>query len=439
MSKTIQLFLIIVLLFSINTYLQNAEIDSLEILLENHSETDTTKVNLLNDIAFKIRFYDLEKTIQYAKNADSISEILNYKKGNAVSLKIQGVYYFSQSDFDKAMTCYEKSIQICEEINDLLTMASCYNNIGNIYRIQGNYPRSLENYQKALSLFEETGKEYYAAVSYLNIAILQGALGNKEEQLEGYLKAADYFDKVQDNRTLISVYTNIVSLYIKTNKDSLALSYLEKLIPICKSMEDNEKLVLSLINYGVVQERFQNYDLAKQKYIEAITLSETIDFKRGRFAAHYSLANYYYNHANYNLALSNALDAYEEVDEIVSLDEKKSTVELISKIYEGLNNYKEAYKFHVIFKTYTDSLYNESNTEEITNLKNQYEFEKEKDSIVTEQIKKDAIKEAELNRQKFARNSFIVGFALMLIFALIIFRNLAKIRKVNKQLAVQKE
>lgn len=436
--KNILLYLSLLILY-LPVFSQNAEIDSLENLLANHQKTDTIKIDLLNDIAFKMRFYDLDRTLQYARLADSLSDITSYKKGKAKSLKIQGVYFKSTEDYPKALNCYQESIKISREINDRLTMAACYNNIGNIYKSQGNYPHALEKYQQTLSLFEELGKKHYVAIIQLNVAVLYGYMGKRNEELAYYFKVADYFNEIQDYRTLITVYQNIVSAYINTANDSLALHYTKKLIPLCKSMGDTEKLTLALINYGVIEDRFGNNDSAEQKYHEAISVSEKANFERGSFSAYYALASYYYKRGVYNLALQNAHKSYERVDKTSRLREKSETAELLSLIYEETNNFKEAYKYHVVFKSISDSIYNESNIKEITTLENRYQFDKEKEALAAEQAKKDALQEAEFLRQKTVRNSFIIGFILMIVFVLIIFRNLTHIRKANRKLIHQNE
>ncbi len=436
--KNILLYLSLMILY-LPIFSQNAEIDSLENLLANHKETDTIKIDLLNDIAFRMRFYDLDLTLHYATLADSLSDITAYKKGKAKSLKIQGIYFKLTEDFPKALHCYQQAIKISREINDQHTMAACYNNIGNIYNSQGNYPLAMENYQKTLSLFDKIGNKYSVAVCQLNIAGLFGFMGKKDEELPYYLKVADYFNEIQDYRKLLLVYQNIVNVYRLTDNDSLALRYIKKLIPLCKTMEDNEKLSLAFIHYGLIEEKFGNYDSAEQKFFEAISISEKNNFKRGMLTAYHSIAHYYYYQGVYNLALKYALKANNEVNETDRLVEKSQAAELLSFIYEKTNNYKKAYKYHVIFKNISDSIYNESNIKEITTIENQYKFEKEKEVLTTEQAKKDALQEAKIEHQKTVRNYFIIGFILMIGFALIIIRNLAHIQKANRKLILQKK
>lgn len=59
------LFIIIFVLFKSNA--QNSVADSLENLISLHENNDTTRVNLLNNVANRFRSIDLEKTLEYAK------------------------------------------------------------------------------------------------------------------------------------------------------------------------------------------------------------------------------------------------------------------------------------------------------------------------------------------------------------------------------------
>ena len=54
------------------------------------------------------------------------------------------------------------------------------------------------------------------------------------------------------------------------------------------------------------------------------------------------------------------------------------------------------------------------------------------------QEKRDALANEELQRQKVVRNSFITGFALVLVLALVIFRSFKQKQKANIEITKQK-
>lgn len=432
-------FILVLFLIDSIAVAQTHEIDSLENLLPNYSDSDTLKIDLLNDIAFKARFYDLDLILQYARLADSLASIVDYKKGKAKSLKLKALYYKGISDYPHAMKYYQSALEISKSIGDKGTTASCYNNIGSLYTVQGNYPMALEFYQQSLSLCEQLGNQYYIAVINANIGELYLKQGDYNKALSLTLKAITYFENSKPTINLIIAYKNIVTIYIELDNYSLALSYSDKSISLCKSYGANIDLTQSFISRGIIEESVKNYSLAKQNYLEAISTTEKINDIYGSWAANYSLAHLYEATDKYDLALRYALVANEKTKKLNRLKETSQTAQMLAKIYKIKKQYKKAYEYHVKFKATADSMFNESNVKKITNLENQYKFDKEKEVIAAEQAKKDVLQAEELKRQKVVRNSFIAGFVLMIAFAFIIFRNLAQKRKANLVLAEQKE
>ncbi len=103
MKKT-ELILSILIITSVfqNLNAQNAEIDSLINLLEQHKGEDTTRVNLLNDIAYSFTYVDFEKNLSYAKEGLELAEKLSFEEGQATSLCHIGWYYYSKADYPTA-------------------------------------------------------------------------------------------------------------------------------------------------------------------------------------------------------------------------------------------------------------------------------------------------------------------------------------------------
>ena len=59
-----------------------------------------------------------------------------------------GLIYWQKSDYDEAMICYEKTLKICEEIDDMLGIAITTNNMGAISDLKGDYDTAMIWYQK---------------------------------------------------------------------------------------------------------------------------------------------------------------------------------------------------------------------------------------------------------------------------------------------------
>ena len=116
----------------------------------------------------------------------------------------------------------------------------------------------------------------------------------------------------------------------------------------------------------------------------------------------------------------------------------KDASDLLSQAYAGSGDYHKAYKYHIEFKNYSDSLLNEENTKKLTSLELTYKYEKEKELAQAEQQKKDAIQTEKIKRQKIIRNSLIAGLTLVLGLLFYVFYNLNEKKKTNRILVAQK-
>lgn len=482
MNKIIISLSLIILYLPI--FSQNSKIDSLENILANHHETDIVKVNLLTGLAFDYNNIDAEKSLQYAMLADSLSDIIHYKKGKANSYNVIGVYYYYKSDFKRALEYYEKGLKIGEEIGNKSIINNFINNIGVIYMFQSQYDKALEYYDRKLEMDIKNQDTTEMCVAYNNFGIVYFYKGNYPRAMEYYQKTLELSEKINDKNLMSGAYGNIGHIYTKLNEyaksleltkksyqleielgnkfsisrmalsmgteyskmDSLtkALEYYEKSLKTSKEIDYKINTSICYSNIGGIYSKQNDYPKALKYLKKGLALAEEIDSKNYIAAINIDLSKLYYKQKKYSLAIKHGEKGYEIAEEIDGKVKIKNASDILAKVYAEMGDYKKAYKYHLEYKNNSDSIYNESNIKEITNIENKYEFEKER--IAIEQVKKDVIQQAETKYQKTIKNSFIIGFVLMIVFAIIIFINLTKIRKTNlllsiknKEIASQKE
>jgi len=100
----------------------------------------------------------------------------------------------------------------------------------------------------------------------------------------------------------------------------------------------------------------------------------------------------------------------------------KNSYEQLAAADSALGNFKGAYENHKLFVLYGDSLNNEEVTKKTLQTKMQYEFDKK-------EAETKVLTDAELKKQKLVRNGFVGGFAIVLLFAGVFFRQRNKIKK----------
>ncbi len=418
---------------------QNGKIDSLQNLLDHHSQVDTVRVNLLNEIASSSRHSEPEKSLNYAEEALKLANKINYKKGIADAFNFIGLVYTDQDNYASALEYYHKSLKLAEEIGYKKQVAWSLNNIGLVYWKKGNYPLALDYYQKSLKIFEEIGHKKGIAICLNNIGLIYNYQGNYPQALDYYQKSLKISEEMGNKIGIARTFNNIGLIYNRQGNYPLALEYYQKALKIFEEIGHKYGIANSSSNIGIIYNRQGNYPLALEYYQKSLKIFKEIGINLGVSRIHKCLGEVYLKKLKYEKALDYTLKSLKIGEELESLDDLIEVHQQLSEIYVATNNYKKAYENYVLYKQFEDSVYNEENIKKITGLEYQYEFDKEKQATKLEQEKKDALLAEKAKQQSIIRNSFIAGFILMALVVVLVWRNLRIRRKANKLLDKQNE
>jgi PAS domain S-box-containing protein len=394
--------LIVLILFNLQVFMvvgQTHKIDSLENLLLTHTQEDTFRVNLLNETAWLIYSKDNEKCLKYAEEAEKLANALDYNVGKATSSNVLGIHYYVKGNYPQALEYFHKAINMNEKIGNKIGTASCLNNIGAIHLMLDNNEEALESFQKSLKIKQEIGDKRGIPSSYNNIGTIYLDLKNYTKAQESFQKSLELKKELGDNNGIAVCYNNLGLLFQEQGRFQEALEYLQKSLKITIELKDNYDVCLDYLSIGNVYFDMKNNDKALDYTLKSLAIAIEHEF----------------------------------------LDLQKDIRLQLAKIYESTNNFEKAYENHVIYKELNDSLFNEENIKKITGLEYQYKYEKEKQAIELEQLKKDVINAEERKRQKIVHNSFIAGFILMLLLVVVVLRSFLQKRKSNQILASQKQ
>jgi signal transduction histidine kinase len=138
----------------------------------------------------------------------------------------------------------------------------------------------------------------------------------------------------------------------------------------------------------------------------------------------------------------NAISAYKKALPIVqeqgSMQDLKTAYDGLSVAYQKAGDYKSACDFQSLLT----ELYNTENKKKLNfnTATFEYSMEVQKQAIQLDLLKKEkALQELDLEKANFAKNTAIVGIAALLIFAIILLRNIRHRKQLNTLLYKQKE
>jgi tetratricopeptide (TPR) repeat protein len=144
----------------------------------------------------------------------------------------------NQGEYQEAITCYEKAIDIYQNTVPLnqLSLAMSYNNIGNVYYSMGDYPKALSSHEKALAIRQQSLPPNHPdlAQSYNNIGLVYNNTGDYPKALSSDEKALAIRQQSlpPNHPDLAQSYYNIGDLYENMGNYSKAHSYYERAVDI---------------------------------------------------------------------------------------------------------------------------------------------------------------------------------------------------------------
>lgn len=510
------LLVILFTLFHCSATSQSLTADSLENILLSHKTNDTTRVNMLNQLAYATYQSDQNKTRNYAIQSYELAKELGYTKGQAESLWLQGITYIQQNPgksltfFENALelvekighkqgigkytnaigtvygvtgpdslaiSFYQKAIDIATETNDLhelgkylsnlsqlynrrgkvelaikgynaalnalnaagdkLNMATIYNSLGNIYTTQGNYPLALESFQRGLEIRETRQELNAVARSLVSIGSIYFAQKDYTKAQEYNQKALEIADSLNDKHTIAGSLLNIGLIYLNTDNQE-ALEYFQKALEVSKDLRIAPLQIGILLNIGQFYNMQADDTKALANFKLALELSETSGDKKSTSKAKYQLARIYFNKKQVAQAINYAQSSLDIASSIKLIEIEKDLHKLLAEIHAATNNYKTAYTHSLLYNKLSDSIFNESNVRQITELEYTYKFEKEKQEIKLEQEKKDAIQATKRKQQRAIIVTLAACFILVSLLSLYIYRLYRFKHKTNILLTQQK-
>lgn len=420
---------------------------------------------------------------QYDKSFDVLERALEYlesapdERRRGAVIYALGIARLESGDFETAESHFLETHAIKKKRNDPEEIIKSFNSLSNLYRSVGNYEKTFEMLNQALELVDEVNSNELKLLPYLGLGVLYSAQGDHSKALEYQLKAEKLSETITDPDSRGKVLFSIGGSYTRLNEYEKALDYYQRSYGIIKGIGQNNLTGITLRELAMVNSKLGNYSKVPALLREALTFYQNGNKDCSSIHVYSSLGKHYLgtnqlDSANYfaEKAMQRAESCPDPYQKIVALKAKASwhvhqndnreAIELYSKAYEkaekrnllnlmsGLaeklsalhekeKEYLEALKFHRIFQTTKDSIFNKDNTQKITRLESQYQYEKEKEVMLAEQEKQELVLQQEIERQRIIQVSAVGGALLLLILAVNFYRSY-KAKKKDHQLLTER-
>lgn len=396
---------------------------------------DTTRVNSLLQESKENFTTDPDKAISLSNEAKVLAERIDFQKGKALALKNIGIVYYFQGKHLEALDYYTQSLEVFKKIGDNSGIANLYSNIGVVYYDRGDDAKALENYLQSLKFSELAGDKFRILIALNNVGgVYNIKPATYDKALEYYLKALSISEELGKMEESGTICVNIGTIYFEKDNDEQALFYFNKSL---KAYGDSEGSLNAYNGLGKIYRKEENYELALQNHGKALALAEKLNNKISIVQSLMGLANVYVKKGDYPTALQYFRKAELPALEIHANHEIKDLYQEMAFAYSKTKDYSNAFKYQTLFSSIKDTLYNIDTDKKLGTL--QFDFDLQKKQGEINLLTKDmALTDIKLKRQQFTKKVLIIGLILVLLIALLIFRNYRIKVKTHKILDRQK-
>ncbi|NEU09758.1 tetratricopeptide repeat protein [Flavihumibacter sp. R14] len=390
--KKVYFFLYAFFLMSISTvFAQEQKIaDSLALIYQQKSLTDSAKLDLLGNLSFN-ELRDSKKGLMYAE------ELIRLAKQNGDSKYLRTGYFLkgnkkrSLGRLDEALEAYFKSAEIARESRHLNAEGESYGAIADIYSIGNNHSNAITYYDKAINILRKTN----------------------------------------DSISLASYLLNAGDELRKTGKYRSSLKYTQEAKLIFDTVNYRSGQAYSLGNMGMVYANMGRHDRAEQYMNEGIRILEQMQDYHPICDYLISMADVYLNKGDYPAALSYASRSLHLAEQYGLNDQIGSASFKLSELYEKTGNREEALNYYKKHIAYRDSVNNLNSVKKMADLRTDYEVSQKQAEVNM------------LNRQKRNERYLTVSLGIILGLSIIILsiliRNNQNKQKAYKILNLQKQ
>ena len=258
---------------------QTTEIDSLKNLTEN-AVSDTVKIDAASQLARKFRSIDIEKTLEYAEMALSMSKKIEDLERQSNILNYIGIVYYGLGNYELTLDYFYQVLSIHEQTQDSVQLAIIYNNVGLILTDLGRIEETIEYYKKSLEIKLRKDDVIGVANTYSNMGLAYDEIGKIDTAMYYYRLAYGIDKREKYIEGLYADMSNIGDNYMKRENYDSAKKYYEGSMSLMNQIEESYYKAELLEKFGNLNVAQKEYERAKEKYTLALEMAEGIGAKQ---------------------------------------------------------------------------------------------------------------------------------------------------------------
>jgi len=220
----------------------------------------------------------LVEAMMNAKDARRLSQRLHDNDALAEALRNMGNIHHLRHEFNAAEKCFQKSSRLAEKLKDYKGMASVKYSLGAIFERKGNYPKAMALYKRSKEYAEKCDCEIEKGRGHLGIGRILARKGRYEEAIENMEKAVEIFERLKSIEDLPRAYTNLGATEFYINIDN-AIKWHEKCLKISEKEGNVRMLGYGFSNAAGCYIKKMEFEKARKYLDRALPIFRSLEEK----------------------------------------------------------------------------------------------------------------------------------------------------------------
>lgn len=424
------------------SYAQRKVTDSLKREITNlkskikFTEKDTTYLNLINELASELLYYNSDSVFILSNKALKISSSIKYTKGNSVALTNLSQYYLNKGEYKQSIIHLKKALVFTEQINNPNITVIIYNLLGLSYAELDDYANALSSYLQGIKLAKKMNDYKWLAFYNGNIAGLYTYQEDYEQALYFYNKITQIKNKIKSTKIEANIFSaevmsNIANIYANTGEYEKAFINVNKSIETFKENNIYDWLAYAYRVKGYIYLKQKKYKWAINWFEESLFIHKKIDDDIEKIKLQNNFAQAYLGLDKNNLSVKHAANAYEAAKKINDIKQLQKAAKTLYEISKKENNINEALRYNEVYQEITDLRAQKIKSRSLTMFKAKTEYEEQEQKLILENKKKLKAKQNNIY-------TFLIITLISVFVIIIILKSKKTQKKLNIKLKKQK-
>jgi tetratricopeptide (TPR) repeat protein len=276
-----------------------------------------------------------------------IKEELGDRSGIASTLGQLGNVHYVQSRYDEAVTMYRESLKISEELGNRSGIAITLHQLGMIHQQQGRYDEAVTMYRESLKISEELWGRSGIAGTLHQLGMIHHDQGRYDEAVTMYRESLEISEELGDRRGIAITLHQLGSIHHDQGRYDEAVTMYQESLKIKEELGDRRGIAYTIGQMGRIHQEQGRYDEAIELFQQVKHLSEELGDKGSIAIALHNIGTIHQNQGRYDEAVAKYQESLKISEELGDKSVIAGTLGQMGRIFQAEGNYREALRSYL--------------------------------------------------------------------------------------------